>query len=333
MPRRLTLLLVLLLGGTLVLGACSSSVLDDMGAVESPSQAPVQVTGAVGEPPALDYGQPYEVTRPGARSIWPGTGEPVTDDQPVLLNMYAEDGRDGSVISSTFIDAPAWYTMSPESLGSNLYDTLRGERVGARLLLVEDDGGVPVVLVIDVLPTRASGAEVPPVDGLPKVQRSDDGTPYVKVPSDASPPEDLVVQPLVRGTGPQVQVGQVVTMRFTAVRWSDGKVFDTTWTPGTRPQSATVGIGQLIDGLDQGLLEQTVGSQLMLVVPPGLGYGGTSSDLADQTLVYVVDILDAHYQVTDEEAVGGEDGKGDDGKGEDGEPADDPSSDRADDAD
>ncbi|CAM3816892.1 FKBP-type peptidyl-prolyl cis-trans isomerase [Isoptericola cucumis] len=332
MPRRLTLLLVLLLGGTLVLGACSSSVLDEMGAAESPSQAPVQVTGAVGEPPALDYGTPYEVTRPGARSIWPGTGEPVVDGEPVLLNMYAEDGRDGSVISSTFIDAPAWYTMSPESLGTNLYDTLRGERVGARLLLVEEDDGVPVVLVIDVLPTRASGSEVPPVDGLPKVERSDDGTPSVTVPSDAAPPEDLVVQPLVRGSGPQVQVGQVVTMRFTAVRWSNGKVFDTTWSAGTRPQSATVGIGQLIDGLDQGLLEQTVGSQLMLVVPPSLGYGGTSSDLADQTLVYVVDILDAHYQVTDEEAVGGKD-EGDGGRGKDGgERADDAPSDRADDA-
>ncbi|MFD6176113.1 MULTISPECIES: FKBP-type peptidyl-prolyl cis-trans isomerase [unclassified Isoptericola] len=320
MLRRLTLLLALLLGGTLVLGGCSSSLLDGLGDVPSsgPSASPVQVSGAVGEPPALEYGQPYDVVRPGARTVWPGSGDAVVDGEPVLLNMYAEDGRDGTVISSTYIDAPAWYTMSPESLGSNLYDTLRGQKVGARMLLVEEDDGVPVILVVDVLPTRASGAEVPVGDGLPTVARGAGGAPEVSVPKKAKPPEDLQVQPLLRGTGPQVQVGQVVTMRFTAVRWSDGKQFDTTWTPGTRPQSATVGIGQLVDGLDQGLVEQTVGSQVLLVVPPDLGYGGTSSDLAGETLVYVVDILDAHFQVTEDESTGK--GQGDDG----GEPGSDP---------
>jgi peptidylprolyl isomerase len=35
---------------------------------------------------------------------------------------------------------------------------------------------------------------------------------------------------------------------------------------------------------------------VLLVVPPHLGYGGTSSDLAGETLVYVVDILGAHRQ-------------------------------------
>ncbi|MFC8597367.1 FKBP-type peptidyl-prolyl cis-trans isomerase [Isoptericola sp. NPDC057191] len=327
MLRRLTLLLALLLGGSLVLGGCGSSLLGGLGDGPSsqPSVAPVQVSGAVGEPPALHYEQPYDVVRPGARTVWPGSGDAVVDDEPVLLNMYAENGRDGTVISSTYIDAPAWYTMSPESLGSNLYDTLRGQKVGARMLLVEEDDGVPVILVVDVLPTRASGVEVPVADGLPTVARADDGTPTVRVPAKGAPPEDLQVQPLLRGTGPQVQVGQVVTMRFTAVRWSDGKQFDTTWTPGTRPQSATIGIGQLVDGLDQGLVEQTVGSQVLLVVPPSLGYGGTSSDLAGETLVYVVDILDAHFQVTEDESTGKSAGKsqGDDGGEPEQQPGDD----------
>jgi peptidylprolyl isomerase len=308
--RRLTLLISLLLGGALVLGGCGSSVLGDV-PTSAASAPPVQVSGAVGEPPSLGYEQPYDVTRQGARTVWPGSGEAVVDGEPVLLNMYAEDGRDGSVISSTYIDAPAWYTMSAESLGSNLYDTLRGQKVGARMLLLEEDDGVPVILVVDVLPTHAAGTEVAVADGLPTVERGEDGAPRVTVPRKADPPADLQVQPLLRGTGPQVQVGQVVTMRFTAVRWSDGKQFDTTWSPGTRPQSATVGIGQLVDGLDQGLVEQTVGSQVLLVVPPSLGYGGTSSDLADETLVYVVDILDAHFQVTEDESTG--QGKGDDG--------------------
>ncbi|WP_425953832.1 FKBP-type peptidyl-prolyl cis-trans isomerase [Xylanimonas sp. McL0601] len=269
----------------------------------APSQANVEVTGEAGQEPVLQYDKPLAITQPGTRTVWPGTGDPLREGGPVMLNLYAEDGRDGSVVQTTFVDAPAWHTMSVLSLGAHLHEALHGQRVGARLLYLEQQGDVPLVLVVDVLPTRASGEAVEPQPGLPAVTVGDDGAPTVTVPAKAAPPADLVVQPLVRGTGPQVEVGEVVTVRFTGVRWSDGAVFDSTWDTPDGPeavQSVMIGIGQVIDGWDQGLLEQTVGSQVMLVVPPPLGYGGTSNPLADQTLVYVVDILDAHFQVTDE---------------------------------
>ncbi len=299
--RRLPALLVALLVAPLLvlLTACGPGAGADPGASASP--AAVQVTGQAGEPPQVEAAAPLQVTHPETRTVWPGTGAALEEDGPVLLHLYAEDGRDGSVLKNTYQDAPEWRTMSVESLGSNLHEALAGARVGARLLHLEQDDGVPVVLVVDVLPTRAAGDEVEPAEGLPTVELDDDGAPTVTVPQDAAPPDDLEVQPLVRGTGPQVEVGQVVTVRFTGVRWSDGTVFDTTWEEGAPPQVATIGIGQVIEGWDQGLLEQTVGSQVMLVVPPSLGYGGTASELADETLVYVVDILDAHQQVSEEQ--------------------------------
>ncbi|WP_277210522.1 FKBP-type peptidyl-prolyl cis-trans isomerase [Isoptericola croceus] len=283
----------------LALAGCSTPLTEELSPSSEPSQAPVEVTGPEGEPPVVDYPQPYQVVRSGSRTLRPGSGDPLEDGGPVLLHMYAEDGRDGSVISSTYLDAPAWYTFDARSLGQNLYESLRGKRVGARVLVVEQDGDVPVVLVVDVLPTRASGTAVETQDGQPQVLRDPDGTPSVRVP-DTDPPGELVVQPLVRGSGPQVDIGQVVTVRYVAVRWSDGSVVDSSWAPGVAPQSATIGIGRLVEGWDQGLLEQAVGSQVMLVVPPQLGYGGTGSELAGETLVYVVDILDARYQVTEE---------------------------------
>ncbi|ACZ30521.1 peptidylprolyl isomerase FKBP-type [Xylanimonas cellulosilytica DSM 15894] len=289
----LTAVLALLLSGCGVVGTVSAPTV---------SQAPVEVTGAAGQEPSLTYEQPLDITRPGTRTIWPGTGDRLVEGGPVLLNLYAQDGRDGSVVQSTFADAPAWRTMSVASLGANLHEALQGSRVGARLLFLEEQDGLPLVLVIDVLPTRASGEPVAPREGQPTVVLDADGAPTITVPEGADPPTDLLVQPLVRGSGPQVEVGEVVTVRFTGVRWSDGTVFDTTWdTPhgAEAVQSVMIGIGQVVDGWDQGLLEQTVGSQILLVVPPSLGYGGTSSPLADQTLVYVVDILDAHYQVTE----------------------------------
>jgi peptidylprolyl isomerase len=259
------------------------------------SQAPLQVTGTTGAPPTLEYEKPFAVVHPGSRTVWPGTGDVLERDDPVLLNLYAQDGRDGTELQNTFRTAPAAFTMTETSLGSHLFESLEGERVGARLTVMEEQDGVPVLLVVDVLPTRASGvAGEAPGKNLPQVSLDDLGAPTVRVPRGVEPPSELVVHPLIRGSGQQVRAGQILTVEFTAVRWSDGGVVDTTWTEGTPPQSAEIGIGRLVEGWDQGLLEQTVGSQIMLVVPPQDGHANTKSQLAGETVVYVIDILDAH---------------------------------------
>ena len=53
----------------------------------------------------------------------------------------------------------------------------------------------------------------------------------------------------------------------------------------------------MIAGWDEGLVGQTVGSQVLLVVPPDKGYGAAGQPNAGisgtDTLVFVVDILDA----------------------------------------
>ena len=53
----------------------------------------------------------------------------------------------------------------------------------------------------------------------------------------------------------------------------------------------------MIAGWDEGLVGQTVGSQVLLVVPPDKGYGKDGQPSAGikgtDTLVFVVDILDA----------------------------------------
>ncbi|MCF4121244.1 FKBP-type peptidyl-prolyl cis-trans isomerase [Antribacter sp. KLBMP9083] len=290
-------LLAALLAVLAFLAACSPmsvpTPLDDPERL--PSQAPVDVSGPVGVAPGLTYPIPFDVVLPGSRTVWPGTGDRLEDGGPLLLNLYAQDGRDGTVLQNTFADAPAAYTMSAESLGGALYEALEGNRVGARLLVLDEAEGVPVILVVDVLPTRASGTEVPVPEGLPTVTRDPQGAPTVTIPAGAPPPAELQVTRLVRGTGEQVEAGQIVTIEFTGVAWSTGAVFDSTWGEGSPPQSTMIGIGQVIEGWDQGLLEQAVGSQVMLVVPPSLGYADTSSPLAGETLVYVVDILDSHY--------------------------------------
>ncbi len=275
-------------------------------APRGPAEQPINVTGTAGEPPIIDFTPPLAVPAPRTEVVWPGTGPRLVEGGPVLLNIYAQSGRDRTVLQNTFTDAPVWYAMTNQSLG-RLRDCLRGQRVGARVLYVEQDGKVPVIAVVDVLPTRANGKTVAPVAGLPTVTRSNTGAPTIGVPKQAAP-VDLAVQTLIRGTGPQVEVGHVVTVRFAGLAWSTGKPMDENWTAGKAPMSFMIGIGEVNDGWDQGLVEQTVGSQVLLVVPPSLGYGGTKSALANETLIYVVDILDTHAPVQEESEDAGDAG-------------------------
>ena len=137
-----------------------------------------------------------------------------------------------------------------------------------------------LLFVIDVKTVRtplarATGAPVAPVAGLPTVRLAADGKPTITVPAGAAAPTQLVTQVLIKGTGPAVTAGQTITVHYTGVKW-DGKQFDSSWDRG-QPLDTAIGNGSVIAGWDEGLVGQTVGSQVLLVVPPDKGYGTPGS--------------------------------------------------------
>ena len=79
--------------------------------------------------------------------------------------------------------------------------------------------------------------------------------------------------------------------------WRDGSVFDSSWKRGAEADFP-IGTGQVIPAWDKVLVGKKVGSRVLLVVPPADGYGSTGSQdgsiKATDTLVFVVDILDAY---------------------------------------
>ncbi len=178
--------------------------------------------------------------------------------------------------------------MAPkEGLTANL--KTQGVKKNDTLLFVVDVKGVRTPL------KRATGTSVSPPDGLPTVELGADGKPTITVPKSA-PPTQLVVQPLIKGDGPVVAAGQTLTVQYTGIIYGSGKQFDSSWDRGA-PADFPIGAGQVIKGWDEGLVGQTVGSQVLLVVPPDKGYGATGQSQAGiagtDTLVFVVDILDA----------------------------------------
>ena len=73
----------------------------------------------------------------------------------------------------------------------------------------------------------------------------------------------------------------------------DGTVFDSSWDRGS---PSTFSLQGVIPGWTQGLAGQTVGSQVLLVIPAELGYGeqGSGGTIPPNSpLVFVVDILAA----------------------------------------
>ncbi|MCU1431491.1 MAG: FKBP-type peptidyl-prolyl cis-trans isomerase [Actinotalea sp.] len=274
-----------------------------VGCTPEPEPLPVvTVTGEAGAAPELVYDVPLVVEEPRVETVWEGEGPEVEEGQAVLVNYYAEAGADGSVVGETFSTEPKPYLLSAEALGLDIFEALDGRTVGSRILHMVPPGdgqSSSTVAVFDLLPTRAAGDPVEPREGLPVVQLAEDGEPTITVPA-VEPPADLVVQPLIKGGGRQVEPGQVITVQYAAVTWSDGAVFDSSWGPGKLPSPFPIGVGSVLEGWDVGLVEQTVGSQVLLVMPPEYGYGGTENELAGETLVFVIDILAASGGPTSE---------------------------------
>ncbi|XP_065289141.2 FK506-binding protein 2 [Dermacentor albipictus] len=65
--------------------------------------------------------------------------------------------------------------------------------------------------------------------------------------------------------------GDILSMHYTGTLL-DGKEFDSSRQRG-EPFRFQIGLGQVIKGWDQGLLDMCVGDKRKLIVPPSLGYG------------------------------------------------------------
>ncbi|WP_153396906.1 FKBP-type peptidyl-prolyl cis-trans isomerase [Ornithinicoccus halotolerans] len=274
-----------------------------------------------GEPMTDEEGQPADtlplsVAETQVRELAPGDGEPVQPDQHVELRYLAVNATNGSEVVSTFpTDEQVVMDLSNESLLPGFQEQLPGVHAGAELLLAmppEDafgeqgyselgvGSGDTLLFYLEVVGShspleQAEGEPVEPPEGLPTVEADGSSPAEVTIPEGEDPPEELVVEPLIQGEGPEVAEGDQVTVHYTGVKWSDGSVFDSSLEAG-EPFGFQVGANMVIPGWDQGVVGQRVGSRLLLITPPDVAYGDAQEghELKEETLVFVVDILDAH---------------------------------------
>ncbi|MFZ3414758.1 FKBP-type peptidyl-prolyl cis-trans isomerase [Arthrobacter sp. 3Tela_A] len=106
-------------------------------------------------------------------------------------------------------------------------------------------------------------------------------------------PTDLVIEDIIVGDGAEAKAGDTVSTHYVGVAFSTGEEFDASWNRGA-PLDFKVGIGQVIQGWDQGLLGMKVGGRRRLEIPAHMAYGdrGAGSAIAPgESLIFVVDLL------------------------------------------
>lgn len=294
------------------LSACSSSPADASCTplAESGSAVDkVKVSGGYGELPTAEFPTPLTTTKTERKILVKGNGAPALPGGAVTLDFTIYNGETGDILGQTKYDGNDLQTSSLDdnSMIHGFVATIQCAPAGSQIVSVIaptdllDQNGAPVgdlgketslVVVADLVSTslaRANGKDQPAQDGFPAVVLDADGVPGVTVPKSKAPTE-LKVEVLKKGDGPVVKAGSSVTLHYTGVLWSDGTVFDSTWSIN---KPLTYPVNNFVPGFTKALVGQTVGSQIVAIIPPELGYGNQDKGTipSGSSLVFVIDIL------------------------------------------
>ena len=125
--------------------------------------------------------------------------------------------------------------------------------------------------------------------GLPAVTANAGEAPTITAPTGTAPAK-LETKDIIVGTGTEVVATSTLTVHYTLMTWSDGKIIESSWSGG---QPATFPLSGVIAGWQQGLPGAKVGGRRLLVIPADLGYGpnGSGPIGPNETLIFVVDII------------------------------------------
>ncbi|GGX49429.1 FKBP-type peptidyl-prolyl cis-trans isomerase [Streptomyces fructofermentans] len=329
--RRRSLLLAVP-AGLVTLAGCGD---DDKSDKAKPSESPSPSASASAPPPPKIVDGPLPAITAGVKfgekpTVAKGTGDPSKD----LAVKTVIPGTGSTVAENDFIQAnylgQVWATAK---VFDNSYDrktplviqlaqgqiidgwryALTGKKTGSRVQMSvpptwgygttgNEAAGIKgtdtLVFVVDIEETfnsksSAKGKVVPQNDAaLPKVGTNTDGkAPSIDVPKKAAPTK-LVADYILEGDGAEVGEGDSLLVQYKGVLWADGKEFDSTYSRG---QLTSFPLAQVVKGWAQGLTGKKVGSRVLIVVPPALGYGDSppqgSGIKKDSVLVFSVDIL------------------------------------------
>lgn len=100
------------------------------------------------------------------------------------------------------------------------------------------------------------------------------------------------IKDIKTGIGKEVTSGDYVTIHYLGTL-ENGKKFDSSYDRG-EPFETRIGVGEVIEGWDMGVVGMKVGGKRKLIIPPQLAYGDREigSIPANSTLIFEVELLE-----------------------------------------
>ncbi|GHE43476.1 FKBP-type peptidyl-prolyl cis-trans isomerase [Streptomyces capitiformicae] len=322
-------LLIAVPAGLVTLSACGDEKADSAKASSSPSASASEakppkivdgplpaITAGVkfDEKPTVAKGSGDPSKDLAVKTVIAGTGRTVVEGDYIQAHYLGQVWNTAKVFDNSYDrKTPLVIQLTPQGIIDGWRYALTGKKAGSRVEMsvpptwgygTEGNaqagikGTDTLVFVVDIQDTfnaksSAKGTEVAQdnVD-LPKVGTNTDGkAPSIEVPK-VDPPTKLVANYILEGDGPELAADDSVLVQYKGVLWDTGKEFDSSY---SREQLSSFGLQQVVKGWSQGMTGKKVGSRLLIVIPPKLGYGDTppsGSDIKkDSTMVFTVDIL------------------------------------------
>ncbi|MEU0004849.1 FKBP-type peptidyl-prolyl cis-trans isomerase [Streptomyces sp. NPDC006314] len=330
--RRRSLLLAALPAGLVTLAGCGDdkSGSSKVSASPSPSSAPppkivdgplpaITAGPKFGEKPTIAKGTGEPSKNLAVKTLIAGSGRTVAQNEFILANYLGQIWDTGKVFDNSYDRGrPLLMQLAQGTIIDGWRYALTGKKTGSRIEIAvpptygygtsgQPQAGIKgtdtLVFVIDLVESfnsqsSAKGKPAAQSDAvLPKVATNTDGkVPKVTVPK-TDPPKKLVSAYVLEGDGAEVKAEQTVLCQFQGLVWDSGKTFQQTYGSGRLSQFSIEQMQQTVKGLAQGLTGKKVGSRILVVVPPELGYGDTPPTggviKKGSTLVFTVDILAA----------------------------------------
>lgn len=270
----------------------------------------VTITGDVGSPPEVEWKGKMDAGDIESEAVVTGEGEELADGDSVLAHLWIGNGFTQQEAFSTYeekqpqvltVDGqlpPFLESVKGANLGTRLAVTASaeeafGETGNAALGIGNKDTVLVIVDLVSGIAEEPSGSRSPAPEWMPPIQFKDgvpNGFTYDGVPE---PVDHLRKAVLLRGDGPKVKKGQTAVVRYVGEVFGGEKPFDENFSGA--PFSVAVGAGQVIEGWDIALEGATVGTRMVIEVPPDLGYGKKGNPDAGikgtDTLVFLIDVL------------------------------------------
>lgn len=296
---------------SLVLGACGS---DDQGDSAGAGFDSLKIEGDFGKEVDVTFDGRLEADEPEVEVLKKGDGKALAQGDTALAYWWVGNGFTQQEALNAFQGDTTAIPVD-DTVFPGLVSALEGQTIGSRVAVLASateafgEAGNPqmgignkdtTVIVVDIMGSLLNGPEgddKKPAAWAPELVEKDGTVTAFDFTGVAKPQGKLRATTLVEGEGAKVAKGQTIHVDYLGQVYKGKEPFDASYSKG-QPLSTEIGTeGGVIEGWDELLVGQTVGSRVILEIPPAKGYGKKGNEGAGikgtDTIYFVVDILGA----------------------------------------